>query len=173
MKPDTLEDWHPQHRPAGRKRCITQSMRLHLTDAIRNDIEHYRSTFIRHNPTVWITCQHNMYVVPLRPNQQRSSGDKVCNILCNRGRETRKCTWTCGYAMSPAQGPIDLIGGWWHWLSSGSTWIRSLTEWAQERDGPPPTSGSRLVGANQSAGRQAAMISPRGYLGGKTAILSQ
>lgn len=66
VKPHTLEDSHPQHQPTGRKRCITQSMQLHLTDAIHNaDIEHYRSTFICHNPTVWITCQHNMYVVPV------------------------------------------------------------------------------------------------------------
>lgn len=157
MKPRTLEDWHLQHRPPARKCCITQSMQLHLTDTIHNvDIEHYRSTFICHNPTLWISCQHNTYVVPVQPNQQWSSGDKVCNIRQQRWRETRKCTRTSGYAMSPARGPIDLIGGWWHWLSSGSKWIRSLTEWAQGRDGLPPAPGSRLVGANKNADRQAA-----------------
>lgn len=29
-----------------------------------------------------------------------------------RGREIRKRNWSWGYAMSPAQRPIDLIGGW-------------------------------------------------------------
>lgn len=87
MKLHTLEDWHPQHKPAGRKCCITQSMQLHLTDAIHNaDTEHYRSTFIHHNPTLWICCQHNMCAVPVQPNQQRSSGDKVCNIQQQRER---------------------------------------------------------------------------------------
>lgn len=33
-------------------------------------------------------------------------------------------------AVSPALGCIDLTVGWWHRLSSGSKWIRSLTEWA-------------------------------------------
>lgn len=138
-------------------------MQLHLTDAIRNaNIEHYRSTFICHNTTVWITCQHNMYAVIVQPNQQWPSGDKVCNL--KQQRKGEKPGSVHGPEAMPClllRNTIDLIGGWWHWLSSGSTWIRSLTEWAQERDGPPPVPGSRLVGANQSAGRQAAMISPR------------
>lgn len=84
----TPEGWHPQHQPAGQKRCITQSMQLHLTDAIRDaDTEHCRSALICHNPTQWICCQHNMYVVPVQPNQQRSSGDKVCNIQQQREGE--------------------------------------------------------------------------------------
>lgn len=72
-------------------------------------------------------------------------------IYSSKERETRRCVWTWGLALSPAQGPIDLIGGWWHWLSSGSKWIRSLTQWAQERDGPPPVPGSRLVASCQAA----------------------
>lgn len=64
MKPHTLEELHLQQWPTGRKRCITQSMQLHLIEAVHNaDTEHYRPTFICHNPAAWISCQHNMYVV--------------------------------------------------------------------------------------------------------------
>lgn len=89
-------------------------------------------------------------------------------IYRSRERETRRCVWTWGLALSPAQGPIDLIGRWWHWLSSGSKWIRSLTQWAQERDGPPPVPGSRLVASCQAA------LSPRFFFssGGSGGLLS-
>lgn len=41
-----------------------RSMQTH-----KRDIEHYTSTFIRHNPTIWITFRRNMYVVPVQSNQ--------------------------------------------------------------------------------------------------------
>lgn len=80
-------------------------MQLHLTDAIHNaDIEHYGSTFICHNPAAWITCQHNMYVVPVQPNQQRSSGDKVRNIQQQREGEKP------GSERGPVAMPCLLLG---------------------------------------------------------------
>lgn len=141
-----------------------QSMRLCLTDAIHNvDIKHYWSTFVYHDSAVWITCQHNMHAVPVQPNQQWSSEDRVSNTGAER--ESRRCVWTWGLALSPAQGPIDLIGGWWHWLSSGAKWIRSLTQWAQERDGPPPAPGSRLVASCQAALSPGSFFFPLGEWG--------
>lgn len=54
--------------------------------------------------------------------------------------------------------PVSCSGTYWSnwWLmtlaiSSGAKWIRSLTQWAQERDGPPPAPGSRLVASCQAA----------------------
>lgn len=162
MKLHTLEDWHPQHQHAGRKCCITQSMQLHLTDAIHNaDTEHYRSTPIHHNPTLWICCQHNMCVVPVQPNQQRSSGDKVCNLQQQRERERNE-----GVYMNLRLCHVCCLGTYW-----SNWWLVTLAKlWLQMNKEPDRVSsgkgmgharGRRLRGANQNTDRQAVMISPR------------
>lgn len=88
MKLQHLGDLQLQLPRYGWKRFITRSMQLHLTSSIHQAcMEHIRSTCICHNPTAWITCQRNMYVVPLLPNQQRSGGDKARNIQQERDGE--------------------------------------------------------------------------------------
>lgn len=137
FKTHALEDWHPLAlAPWLEMLYIKQSMQLHLSEAICNvDFKQHRSVSICQNQAVWITCQSNMYIVSLQPNQQRSSGDKGCNIQQERQKKTRASVdlRLCHVSSSGTY----LIDGKWHWLSSVSKWIRSLTGWAQERGRPP------------------------------------
>lgn len=93
-KTHALEDWHPLTSAHWLEMLyIKQSMQLHLSEAICNiDFKQHRSMSICQNQAVWITCQCNMYIVSLQANQQRSSGDKVCNIQQERQKKTRAFT---------------------------------------------------------------------------------
>lgn len=183
LQTGTLEPSHTHPRrtvtsnasPTGRKHYIRQSMQLHLTEAIHNaDIELYRSTFICHNPTVWISCQRNMYVVPMQPNQQWSSGDKVCNIPQQRERNQE-------VYMDFGLRHVSCSGTYW-----SNWWLVTLAKlWLQMNKEPDRVSSGRGRTASCSrqqtcrskserrqASSQAAMISPRVSSRGKKTGLS-